>query len=74
MTFETIAAKLADYTGIDVTTITPDSTFEELAVDSLDIADLVMQIEDELGVSIELDHDVTDMKALVARIEEAKNA
>ena len=74
MTFETIAAKLADYKGIDVNTITPDSTFEELAVDSLDIADLVMQVEDELGVSIELDHDVTDMKALVARIEEAKNA
>lgn len=74
MTFETIAAKLAEYKGIDVATITPDSTFEELSVDSLDIADLVMQIEDELGVSIELDHDVTDMKALVARIEEAKNA
>ncbi len=74
MDFETIAAKLADYKGIDVSTITPDSTFEELAVDSLDIADLVMQIEDELGVSIELDHDVTDMKALMARIEEAKKA
>ena len=74
MNFETIAAKLADYKGIDVNTITPDSTFEELAVDSLDIADLVMQIEDELGVSIELDHDVTDRKALIARIEEAKNA
>ena len=74
MNFETIAAKLADYKGIEVNTITPDSTFEELAVDSLDIADLVMQIEDELGVSIELDHDVTDMKALIARIEEAKNA
>lgn len=74
MDFETIAAKLADYKGIDVNTITPDSTFEELAVDSLDIADLVMQIEDELGVSIELDHDVTDMKALMKRIEEAKNA
>ena len=74
MDFETIAAKLADYKGIDVSTITPDSTFEELAVDSLDIADLVMQIEDELGVSIELDHDVTDMKALMQRIEEAKNA
>ena len=74
MDFETIAAKLADYKGIDVNTITPDSTFEELAVDSLDIADLVMQIEDELGVSIELDHDVTDMKALMARIEEAKKA
>ena len=74
MTFEQIAEKLADYKGIDASTITMDSTFEELAVDSLDIADLVMQIEDEMGVSIELDNDVTDMKALMARIEEAKNA
>ena len=74
MTFEQIAEKIADYKGIDVSTITPDSTFEELSVDSLDGADLVMQIEDEMGVSIELDHDVTDMKALMKRIEEAKNA
>ena len=74
MTFEQIAEKLADYKGIDASTITLDSTFEDLAVDSLDIADLVMQIEDEMGVTIELDHDVTDMKALMARIEEAKNA
>ena len=74
MTFEQIAEKIADYKGIDASTITPDSTFEELAIDSLDVADLVMQFEDELGVSIELDHDVTDMKALMARIEEAKNA
>ena len=74
MTFEQIAEKLADYKGIDASTITMDSTFEDLAVDSLDIADLVMQIEDEMGVTIELDHDVTDMKALMARIEEAKNA
>lgn len=74
MDFETIAAKLADYKGIDASTITMDSTFEELAIDSLDVADLVMQIEDELGVSIELDHDVTDMRALMARIEEAKKA
>ena len=72
MTFEQIAEKIADYKGIDASTITMDSTFEDLAVDSLDIADLVMQIEDELGVSIELDQEVTDMKALMARIEGAK--
>ncbi len=74
MIFETIAAKLADYKGIDVETITPDSTFEALELDSLDVADLIMQIEDEMGVNIELDPDVKDMKALVARIEEAQNA
>ena len=72
MTFEQIAEKIADYKGIDASTITLDSTFEDLAIDSLDVADLVMQIEDELGVTIELDQEVTDMKALMARIEGAK--
>lgn len=71
MNFETLAAKLADYKGIDVNTITLDSTFEELALDSLDIADLVMQIEDEAGIEIELDPEVKDMRALVNKIAEA---
>ena len=72
MIFEKIAEKIADYKGIDVSTITMDSTFASLELDSLDVADLVMQIEDDLEVTIELDPNVTDMKALVAKIEEAK--
>ena len=74
MIFEKVAALLADYKGIDVSTITMDSSFAELELDSLDVADLVMQIEDELGVSTELDQSVTTMKDLIAKIEEAKNA
>ena len=74
MIFEKVAALLADNKGIDVNTITMDSSFAELELDSLDVADLVMQIEDELGVSIELDQSVTTMKDLIAKIEEAKNA
>ena len=74
MIFEKVAALLADYKGIDVSTITMDSSFADLELDSLDVADLVMQIEDELGVSIELDQSVTTMKDLIATIEEAKNA
>lgn len=72
MNFETLAAKLADYKGIDVNTITMDSSFEDLGLDSLDIADLVMQIEDETGIEIELDPEVKDMRALVAKIAEAQ--
>ena len=72
MNFEALAAKLADYKGIDINTITMDSTFEDLALDSLDVADLVMQIEDEAGITIELDPEVKDMRALVARIAEAQ--
>ena len=72
MNFEALAAKLADYKGIDVNTITIDSTFEDLALDSLDVADLVMQIEDEAGITIELDPEVKDMRALVAKIAGAQ--
>ena len=67
MIFEKVAALLADYKGIDVNTITLDSSFADLELDSLDVADLVMQIEDELGVSIELDQSVTTMKDLIAK-------
>lgn len=72
MNFETLAVMLADYKGIDVNTITMETTFEEMELDSLDVADLVMQIEDEAGINIELDPSVKDMKALVAKIEEAQ--
>ena len=72
MTFEKIAAMLAEYKGIDVETITMESTFADLELDSLDVADLVMQIEDEMEVTIELDPSVTNMKALVNMIDEAK--
>ena len=35
--------------------ITPDSTFESLGIDSLDIVEMVMDLETELGVELELE-------------------
>ena len=46
MIFEKVAALLADYKGIDVNTITMDSSFADLELDSLDVADLVMLDQD----------------------------
>ena len=40
MTFEKVAKIIADYKDIDVATITPDSTFSELGVDSLDTVEV----------------------------------
>ena len=73
-TFNKVAQMLADHKGIDVNTITMDSTFAELQVDSLDVAELVMNFEDEFGISIELDEAVKTVADLVKRIEEAKAA
>ncbi len=73
-TFNKVAQMLADHKGIDVSTITMDSTFAELQVDSLDVAELVMNFEDEFGISIELDEAVKTVADMVKRIEEAKAA
>ena len=73
-TFNKVAQMLADHKGIDVYTITMDSTFAELQVDSLDVAELVMNFEDEFGISIELDEAVKTVADMVKRIDEAKAA
>ena len=53
-TFEQVAQMLADYKSIDVATITPDTTFASIGVDSLDMAELAMNMEDEMGVTLEV--------------------
>ena len=63
-TFNKVAQMLADHKGIDVNTITMDSTFAELQVDSLDVAELVMNFEDEFGISIELDEAVKRLEEI----------
>lgn len=60
---------IADYQSKDVSEISPTATFEELGLDSLDTAELVMQIEDELGVSIELSAELNTIEKLVEYIE-----
>ena len=69
MTFEKVAKIIADYKDIDVATITPDSTFAELGVDSLDTVELLMNLEDKLDMEIELDQKVETVGDLVAFIE-----
>lgn len=58
MYFETIAKIIAERTGCDVSAVKPESTFAELGIDSLDTVELLMSLEDEIGVEIELDQKV----------------
>ena len=46
---EKIVEILADYKNVDISEIKTDVPFTELGLDSLDVAELVMQIEDELA-------------------------
>ena len=58
MYFNAIAKVISDRTGCDVSAVKPESTFNELGIDSLDPVELLMNLEDELGIEIELDQPV----------------
>ena len=70
--FQKIVETIVDSKGIDAASVTPDSTFKDLNVDSLDIAEMVMTLEDEFGVTIELEEGVATVQDLVNLIERIK--
>ena len=48
--YEKLVAYAAKQLELDPSEITPDSTFESLGIDSLDVVEMVMDLESELGV------------------------
>ena len=58
MYFDTIARNIAERTGCDIATIKPESKFTELGIDSLDVVEILMNLEDEIGMEIELDQKI----------------
>ena len=54
--------------------ITKDSTFESLGIDSLDIVEMIMDLEAELGVELEMeDQKITTFGELAEFIESKLN-
>ena len=51
--------KLVNYASkqleLDADEITRDSTFESLGIDSLDIVEMVMDLESELGIELDME-------------------
>lgn len=51
--------KLVNYAAkqleLDASEITPDSTFESLGIDSLDVVEMVMDLESELGIELDME-------------------
>ena len=60
---------LAEQLDMSADEITADTTFESLGVDSLDTVEMVMDLEDELGVELELEEKIATVGELVAFIE-----
>lgn len=68
--YEKIVETIVDAKGIDAASIKPESTFKDLNVDSLDIAEMVMTLEDEFGITIELEEGIATVQDLVNLISE----
>lgn len=64
---------LANSLSIDADSITEASSFsEDLGIDSLDIVELLMSVEEEFGVNIEPDPSIATVGDLIAKIEELR--
>ena len=70
--------KLVNYAAkqleLDPSQITPDSTFESLGIDSLDIVEMIMDLEGELGVELDMeDQKISNFQELAEFIENKLN-
>lgn len=68
MILEKLAAIIAEKIDSDPADIKEDTTFEDLGIDSLDITDIAMSIEDEFGFEVEVDQKLTTVGDLVALV------
>ena len=64
MYFDAIAKVISERTGCEASAVKPESTFTELGIDSLDTVELLMNLEDMLGIEIELDQPVNTVDDL----------
>ena len=69
MVFETVRKLIADRTDTPAEEVTLESTFADLGIDSLDSVELLMEMEEELNASLELDQKVETVGDLVKFIE-----
>jgi acyl carrier protein len=72
MIFEKLAEMIANKLDCPADSITPETNLADLGMDSLDIAELLMDITDEFGVELEASADIKCMADLVAKIEAKK--
>ena len=50
--FEKVKSIVVDQLGVDEVDVTPETSFEELNADSLDIVELIMALEEEFDLDI----------------------
>ena len=72
--YEKLVSYAAKQLELDIDEITPESTFESLGIDSLDIVEMIMDLESELGIELEMeDQQIATFGELAQFIESKLN-
>ena len=72
--YEKLVAYASKQLELDAAEITRESTFESLGIDSLDVVEMVMDLENELGIELEMeDQSITTFGELADFIESKLN-
>lgn len=69
-TFEKIQAIIVEELEVQSDQVTLESSFDDLDVDSLDLFQVITAIEDEFGVEIDDEKNLTTLADLVAFVEQ----
>jgi len=69
MTFEKIAELIADSKDMNVADITMETSFEDMELDSLDVIEVVMSIEEAFGITLEIEDSVRTVGDLVELVD-----
>jgi len=62
---------LRDYKSDEALEVKESSTFEELELDSLDLVQLIMEVEEAFEVTIEMDTPISTVSELIEIIKKA---
>lgn len=68
-TFERVVKVLVDAKDCDEASVTMESTWTQLGLDSLDTVELVMNLEDEFGIQLEMNENLKTVGDVVAAID-----
>ena len=72
--YEKLVSYAAKQLELDAAEITPDSTFESLGIDSLDVVEIVMDLESELGIELDFeDQNISTFQELADFVESKLN-
>ena len=63
---------MADHLDTDVSEITEETSFKDLGIDSLETVEIMMELEDELGIEITASEVGQTVGSLISYIESKK--